>query len=214
MTMQPVPSNRDRVYAFIRDEILPDSSQHGSFLTEEQVADRVGGTSRTPVREAFILLASEGLLQLVPRHGAYVPPVTKQEINEALEYRSFIEAKAAEIIIERGTIPVEAMERALKHQSDSSDAGHEREFVEWDNEFHLAMVRAVGNSLMTKSYTDLRARHIRIGIRALMNTPERQAAVIAEHQAIIDGLKSGDPEIAKDALLGHIRTTAAGLAEI
>lgn len=68
--------------------------------------------------------------------------------------------------------------------------------------------------MMTKSYTDLRARHIRIGIRALMNTPERQAAVIAEHQAIIDGLKSQDPELAKAALLGHIRTTASGLAEI
>lgn len=66
---------------------------------------------------------------------------------------------------------------------------------------------------MTKSYTDLRARHIRIGIRALINTPERQAAVIAEHQAIIDGLRSNDPEKAKAALLNHIRTTAAGLAE-
>ncbi|MFF1252334.1 FCD domain-containing protein [Pseudarthrobacter sp. NPDC058329] len=61
---------------------------------------------------------------------------------------------------------------------------------------------------------DLRARHICIGIRALMNTPERQAAVIAEHQAIIDGLQCKDPEIAKRALLGHIRTTASGLAEI
>jgi DNA-binding GntR family transcriptional regulator len=212
--MQTVPSNRDRVYAFIRDEILPDSSQHGSFLTEEQVAERVGGTSRTPVREAFLLLASEGPLQLLPRHVANVPPVTRHDIHEALEYRSFLETKAAEMVIERDVIPAEAMERALKHQSDSSDAGHEKEFVEWDNEFHLALVRAVGNSLMTKSYTDLRARHIRIGIRALMNTPERQAAVIAEHQAIIDGLKSRDPERAKAALLDHIHTTASGLAEI
>lgn len=213
MAMQPTPSNRDRVYKFLRDEVLPDPSQHGSFLTEDQVAERVGGTSRTPVREALLLLASEGLIQLVPRHGAYIPPVTKQEINEALEYRSFIETKAAELVIERGSVPLEAMELALKHQGDSADAGHEREFIEWDTEFHIALVRAAGNSLMTKSYTDLRARQVRIGIRALMNTPERQAAVIIEHQAIIDGLRSNDPEKAKAALLSHIHTTASGLAE-
>jgi DNA-binding GntR family transcriptional regulator len=72
----------------------------------------------------------------------------------------------------------------------------------------------VGNSLTTKSYTDLRARQIRIGIRALTNTPERQTAVIAEHQAIIDALNSKDPERARTALLEHIRTTASGLAEV
>jgi DNA-binding GntR family transcriptional regulator len=207
-------SNRDRAYDFIRDMILPDPAFHGSFLTEEQVAERVGGTSRTPVREAFLLLASEGLLQLVPRHGAYIPPVTRQEISEALEYRTVLESNAADMVMQRGTVPLEAMKAALQHQIDCSDAGHELEFMESDSEFHIALVRAVGNSLMTKAYADLRARHVRIGIRALMNTPERQAAVIAEHQAIVDGLESGDPERAKAALLSHIRTTASGLSEI
>lgn len=210
----PSQSNRDRVYDYIRDTILPDGTYHGSFLTEEQVAEKVGGTSRTPVREAFLLLASEGLLQLVPRHGAFIPPVTRQEISEALEFRTVLETNAAEVVMERGTAPLDAMKLALKHQLESSDAGHEREFVDWDSEFHIALVRAVGNSLITKSYTDLRARHIRIGIRALMNTPARQAAVIAEHQAIVDGLESGDPELAKAALRSHIRTTASGLSEI
>ena len=65
-----------------------------------------------------------------------------------------------------------------------------------------------------KSYSDLRARHIRIGFRALMTTPERPAAVIAQHQAIIDGLKSQVPKLAKATLLSHIRTNASGLAEI
>lgn len=203
-------SSRVRAYEYIRDNMLSDPRNHGGFLTEDQVAAQVG-LSRTPVREAFILLAAEGLLQLVPRHGAYVPPVTTEEIDEVLQLRAILEVRSAEAALQKGRPPLEPMELALERQVECSGEGREREFSEWDNEFHLALVRAAGNSLMTKVYADLRGRHIRIGVRALGTTPDRKAPVIDEHRAILEALRSGDVQATVQALLHHIDSTAAGL---
>lgn len=205
-------SSRSRAYAYIRDEVLSDPALHGSFVTEEEVAARVG-VSRTPVREAFILLAAEGLIDLVPRHGAYIPPVTREEIDDVLQLRAFLECKAAELVLARGRAPIEAMEAALRGQAECSGDGQEKEFTKWDTEFHLAMVRAANNSLMTRIYADLRARHIRIGIRALMATEHRQDEVMAEHQAIIDALRTGNLEAVNAELLRHIDNTVGRLRD-
>lgn len=203
-------SNRTRAYEYIRDDVLADPSNHGDFVTEEQVATQVG-ISRTPVREAFVLLAAEGLIQLVPRHGAFIPPVTKQEIDEVLQLRALLEGRSAELVLKEGRPPIEAMESALQRQIECSGEGRERDFSGWDTEFHLALVRAAGNSLMAKVYADLRARHIRIGVRALTATPDRQTAVIDEHRSIIEALRSGEVDNAVQTLLHHIDSTAAGL---
>ena len=195
----------------MRDRILPDPEFHGTFLTEDQLAEMVGGVSRTPVREALLLLAAEGLVDLVPRHGAYIPPVTEREIAEALDFRSLIEVRAARLVLESGRAPVDEMQRVLGRQRELSAPGNEREFSELDSEFHVVLVNAAGNSLMTKAYVDLRARHVRIGVRALMNTPERQASVIAEHAAIVEALRLGERDVVEGAILGHIDTTRKGL---
>lgn len=207
-------SGRIRAYNYIRDELLPDPAAQGTFITEEDVAARVGGISRTPVREAFLLLGAEGLLQLVPRHGAFIPPVKRQEIEEVLELRAVIETQAIQSVIERGANPVPAMREALSHQARLLDQGAEQEFNEWDTEFHLALVRATGNSLMTKVYADLRTRMIRIGILSLLSTRDRQRQVLREHKRILVALEAGDVQAAIDAMRGHIDTTGTGLKEI
>ncbi|MDQ2140220.1 GntR family transcriptional regulator [Alcaligenaceae bacterium B3P038] len=209
-----IKSGRTRAYHYIRDQVLPDPAAQGTFITEEEVAERVGGISRTPVREAFLLLGAEGLLQLVPRHGAFISPVTRQDIEEVLELRAVIEAQAVHRVIAQGTTPLNAMKEALAHQTRVAGIGSEREFNEWDTEFHLSLVRATGNSLMTKIYADLRTRMIRIGVLSLLATRDRQQQVIAEHQRIVDALASGDTEAAMAAVNIHIDRTGAGLKEI
>lgn len=214
MQSEPVLSGRVRAYNYMRDEVLPDPSSQGTFITEDEVANRIGGISRTPVREAFLLLGAEGLLELVPRHGAYIPPVKRQEIEEVLELRGLIEGQAVRDVIAKGKVPLSAMKTALEHQARVAGDGSEREFNEWDTEFHLALVRAAGNALMTKIYADLRTRQIRIGVRSLLATPDRRRNVIAEHHLIVEALESNDVQRALDALHGHIDKTRVGLREI
>lgn len=204
-------SNRTRAYEFICENILPVTAFHGQFLAEEDVAGMIEGVSRTPVRESFLLLASEGLIQLVPRHGAYVPPVTRQEIHEVLEFRRLIEVEAMNAVMREDRAPTTEMRNILDRQIASSATGAERDFIELDTEFHLALVSAQDNSLITKVYTDLKARNIRIGIRALGATHERQAGVLSEHEAIVDAMMAGDSDLAARALVDHLTRTETAL---
>lgn len=207
-------SGRVRAYNYIRDEVLPDPAAHGTFITEDQVASRIGGLSRTPVREAFLLLGAEGLLELVPRHGAFVPPVRRQEIDEALELRRLIERRALEVVLSSRRVPLAAMKEALALQEAACAEGAEREFNIRDTEFHMALIRAAGNSLMTKAYSDLRTRQIRMGVLLVLAEPQRRRQVVQEHRAIIAALEAQDLEQAIFALNRHIDETHSGLKEL
>lgn len=207
-------SGRVRAYNYIRDEVLPDPKTQGTFITEDQVASRIGGLSRTPVREAFLLLSAEGLLELVPRHGAFIPPVQRQEIDEALELRSMLEQRALEVVMSSRRVPLAAMREALALQEAACGEGQEREFNVHDTEFHMALVKAAGNSLMTKMYADLRTRQIRIGVLLVIANPQRRRQVVKEHKAILTALQAQDLAAAAAALSRHIDATGAGLKEV
>jgi DNA-binding GntR family transcriptional regulator len=209
--MAKTESNRSRAYEFLRDEVIPDSAFHGAFLTEEEVAARIGGISRTPVREAFLLLAAEGLLQLIPRHGALIPPVTREEVREVLAFRRLLETDALATLHAEGRLPVEKMQSVLDQQAAAASGGSAREFIELDTEFHLALVSAQGNSLITKVYSDLKARNVRIGMSALVSAYERRAEVLAEHSRILDAMRSGDEAAAVHALRDHLASTEGSI---
>ncbi len=84
-------SGREKAYAYLRENILIDPEVQGKFLNEQELAAEIG-VSRTPVREALLLLVSDGLVELIPQRGAYVPPVTGREMSELMELRGVLEA--------------------------------------------------------------------------------------------------------------------------
>lgn len=80
MTDGLVAASRDRAYAYLHDEVLADPASQGTFLNEQHIAERIG-VSRTPVREAMLLLAAHGLVEMVPKRGTYVPRLTARQIT-------------------------------------------------------------------------------------------------------------------------------------
>src|SRR5579862_8673241 len=86
-----------RAYDWVRARILSGVFQGGRLLSEGEVADAVG-VSRTPVREAFLQLAAEGMLTLYPKRGALVVPVSADELREVLVARTLIEPWAAGVV--------------------------------------------------------------------------------------------------------------------
>ena len=81
------------VYRWLKQHVLTLPSREGTFLTEAEVC-RETGTSRTPVREALLRLEADGLLQIVPKKGAYVPPITEAEIEAVMQARGLVEEAA------------------------------------------------------------------------------------------------------------------------
>ncbi|MFF7649615.1 GntR family transcriptional regulator [Streptomyces sp. NPDC007983] len=199
-------SGREKAYAFLKETVLTDPDMQGRFLTEQEIADRIG-ISRTPIREALLLLAAEDLVQLVPKRGAHIAPLSGREITELMELRGIVERHAAETAIEQRKVPVEKLTELLERQRGLSGPEHAKEFIAVDHLFHATMVAAVGNELLNRHYEGLRSRQIRAGVVALYNRIGRQEAVLAEHQAILDAVASGDPEAARTAISGHLEST-------
>jgi DNA-binding GntR family transcriptional regulator len=205
-------SGRDRAYQYLRGTVLSDPAVSGTFINEQAVATEVG-ISRTPVREALLMLAAEDLVQLVPHRGAFVAPVPGREIAEMMQARGVIETWAATTSLMSGDAPVAAMSAVLEQQRSIVDNGDAKEFIELDSQFHALLVEAAGNSVLGRLYDNLRAKHVLLGVVALQRSATRRQEVLAEHQAIVDGLGSGKPEAAEKAILSHLDSTGSLLMQ-
>ncbi|OLT03781.1 GntR family transcriptional regulator [Pseudonocardia sp. CNS-004] len=201
-------SGRERAYRHLRETVLVDPSVQGTFLNEVDLAQDIG-VSRTPVREALLLLVSEGLIEMVPKRGAYVPPLSGRQIRELMELRDVLERHAASVTLAQHTVPVEAMRAALAEQERllANEPCDAQEFIEWDRRFHQSLVDAAGNELIARTYAGLRTRQVRVGVAALFRAIDRQRAVCAEHGRIVDALGSGDEAAAHAAISDHLRIT-------
>lgn len=204
-------SGRERAYRHLRETVLVDPAVQGTFLNEVELAQDVG-VSRTPVREALLLLAADGLIEMVPKRGAYVPPLSGRQIKELMELRTLLEQHAASVTLASRSVPVAAMRAALAEQEslltgDAHDNDAAREFIEWDRQFHQALVDAAGNELIARTYAGLRTRQVRVGVAALFRTTDRQRAVCAEHERIVEALAANDEDAAREAISDHLRIT-------
>ena len=88
---------KDRVYAFVKERVLAGAYPGGELLSEGEVAEALK-VSRTPVREAFLLLEAEGLMRLYPKRGALVVPVSPDEVRDVVETRRLVERHCAEAV--------------------------------------------------------------------------------------------------------------------
>ena len=202
-------SSREKAYAYLRENILVDPAKQGTFLNEQELAAEIG-VSRTPVREALLLLVADGLVELIPQRGAYVPAVTGREVTELMELRGVLENYAARQAITAGTVPVQAMTRTLQEQEElpeAIDAGSAREFIRLDAAFHQLLVDAAGNELISRTYAKLHVRQVLVGVEALFRTSGRRRHVCSEHREILDALAAGDAAAACGAISRHLEIT-------
>ena len=192
---------RERVYAYVREQILREAFPGGSFIEEEQISSAMG-VSRTPVREAFHRLEAERFIDLLPRRGALVRQVTAQELADLYETRRMIEGYAiARICRERILLPA-GMDTILD-RLDATNDYFER--AELNRTFHFAMVDAIGNAVLSELYQSLGARQLRVAMTALTVDPGRIARIRIEHLDFLAALRAYDEQRARDILDQHLR---------
>ncbi|MGV9860103.1 GntR family transcriptional regulator [Gordonia sp. NPDC003425] len=210
--MQSV-SGRDKAYEYVRDVVLTSPTAAGAFLNEQELATRIG-VSRTPVREALLMLQAEGLVELVPKRGAHVPAMSGRQLRELMDLRGVLERHAASAVIRTGTAPVAAMRAALAQQhalADIETPGAAKEFIDIDGRFHQLLIDAAGSELLSTTYAGLRTRQLRAGLTALSTTHDRQQAVCREHEAIVEALELGDDALTHKAIDDHLQITLQAL---
>jgi DNA-binding GntR family transcriptional regulator len=188
----PPGSLVDAAYEQIRRRILDNTWPPGHRALEQEVALALG-MSRTPVREALGRLRNDGLVEVIPRHGMRVLPVSPTDMREIYEILSALECMAAELLARR--LPGEdqlkplvdatqAMDKALK--ADDLDA-----WAAADERFHRALIDAAGNrqlQVTVLNYWD-RAHRARMFTLTLRPKPVNSTK---EHMQLVERLRAGD----------------------
>lgn len=199
---------QDIVFRWLKQHIVTLPQRDGVFLTEAEVS-RATGTSRTPVREALLRLEADGFLQIVPKKGAYVAPITEADIEAVMQARKLVEEWCARQAAGLGETLARELDRLIDQQAELQD--DPVAFIESDRLFHRAIVGAAGNPVLATFYESLRDRQLRMGVHAIATSDRRSGDVLGEHRAIVAGIRAGDAEETAKAVAQHLATTLAAL---
>jgi DNA-binding GntR family transcriptional regulator len=194
---------RQQVADHLREEILSSRLAPGEELGEVALA-RSLGISRGPLREALGQLAAEGLVTIVPRRGAVVKRLTRQEFIDAYQVREALESLAIKLAVPRlGSAEKAELHAMCEQMEQAAAAGDTDGFFEINHEFHARLVRASGNSKLVEVHGQLVAQMGRLMKKSveLRGGTERSAA---EHRAILEAVDAGDPIRAAQLLEEHI----------
>jgi DNA-binding GntR family transcriptional regulator len=204
------PSAARRAYAHVKARLLDGSFRDGSLLSEGAIAAELE-ISRTPVREAFLQLEGEGLLELYPKRGALVVPVTAGEVADLFDARLALERHC--LVRLAGDLPgglAGELEEILDRQRAALAATDHATFTTADRELHRTWVAATGNQVLLGLYDQLRDRQQRVTARMLARDgAARSRELIAEHEQIVGALTAGDADTAAAALARHLSAARA-----
>lgn len=202
---------RQRAYDYTKRCLLTHEFAPGVLISEGEVASALG-VSRTPVREAFLRLETEGLLKLYPKRGALVPQVAAGEAEAVAEARLVIERHAAEKLRTRpeevGHLVV-TLRKILTEQRRLLAEGEPDALASADREFHRAIVQAAGNPVIVSLYDSLHDRQVAMALEVFQGQPGRAARSLEEHCEVIDALESGGGKRLSRALEHHVTQVLA-----
>ncbi|GAB4520232.1 MAG: GntR family transcriptional regulator [Roseibium sp.] len=195
-TTEPIGA---QLYSILRGQIIRNELQPGTRLSEAGIAGEFQ-ISRQPVREVFIRLADEGLLEVRPQRGTIVPRISQRMVEDARFIREAIEAdvvKRAAAKFDRTQIA--ELDRLLEHQKRAEDV---RSFVELDDQFHRSLADGIGRAHAWHVIEALKAQLDRVRYLSLKQFPK--AKLIEQHSAVIEAIRAGDPGQAEAAMRRHL----------
>lgn len=216
----PLASRNDRqnatnfVHEYLKNLILDLVIPPGTTVTEMQVATATG-LSRTPVREAFLRLHEERLVELIPRGGALVSSITSRQVRELYETRILHEMHAVEAIC-RHRISTEAqlfplVEQQARLEAEEAEAPA---LIKVDRLFHSTIVAAAGNTVLSTVYDSLGDHQQRIGVLSFSLDRSRSTLANVQHRELATALRQYDLEAARAALHEHLVMGEQGIERL
>jgi DNA-binding GntR family transcriptional regulator len=187
----------------LEEWIFDGTFSNGDRLDEVRLAEQFG-VSRTPFREALQRLARSGLVELIPRRGAFVQqpgPVELLEMFEVMaEYEAVCGRLAAKRISEKALADLHAANEKCQQAVDSQNPDA---YYAENERFHKIIYRESGNSFLEAETVSLH-RRLQPFRRQQLRLRGRMAQSMAEHEAILLALELGNPEEAAHALRDHV----------
>lgn len=193
----------ERIASALREAIVGSVLAPGARLGEQALAKRLG-VSRVPLREAFRVLAGEGLVLIQPNRGAVVSERSEGELRELFAVRSLFESEAARLLARSRPQPaLDALHAMIVDMKRAVRAGRHDEYAHIAARFHDLTVAACGNGLIGQLYDRIRT-NLRRYQMMMADLPGSPAKSIREHETILAAIRSGRAAAAARAAGMHV----------
>ena len=197
----------------LRQRIFAHELPPGTWVDEQALAAQYG-ISRTPLREALKVLASEGLVTLKPRRGCYVTEISERDLDEIFTVMALLEgqcaADTARKASETDLAHLRSVHDELERAADTNDIDG---FFEANQAFHQEVQHIADNRWLTQAITDLR-RVIKLSRHHSLFSDGRLKQSLAEHRAILDALALRDVARSEQLMREHISSGRQALAKV
>ncbi len=212
------PFKRDtvtnQVYSEIRRNIIDMEYKPGDSLSEKELSTDLG-VSKTPVREAFIRLEKEGLLEILPQVGTFISKISINRVKEEKFLRESLEKANFEIFLDSYSEEcilklkqnIELQKLALKNENFS-------EFIHLDDEFHNIFYNQTKNLLSGNLVSEYCVNYQRMRLLSVSLSGDSGYLRTDEHQKLIDSIISNDRTMVFKILDNHLKNLFATLDEV
>lgn len=202
--IHPANSRRaDSILEELEQSIVLGEFADGERLDEVKLSERYN-VSRTPIREAFQKLAATGLLNLIPRRGAFVRHPEFVELIEMFEVMAELEAMCGRLAARRISDDLLAdIKRSAAECEEALKLGDSDEYYHQNERFHYLIYQASGNSFLASEASRLQKR-LKPFRRMQLRVRGRMKQSMEQHRQIVLALETGNSEVAGSTLHEHV----------
>ncbi len=206
------PTLHDQVVEQLREMIVEAELIPGDRVDEKSLC-AVFGISRTPLREALKVLASDGLVELFPNRSPRVTVLTDRNVREVFEVISWLDRKAGELAAEKVTEKdIRKLKKIHKQMLQHYKQGERTEYFRLNGTLHSSIVKIAANSVLDSLYAGLltqtqRARYMAIQLH------DHWDQGVREHEKIFELLASKDGIALGELLRDHVKQTGQRVVE-
>ncbi|AXS81208.1 GntR family transcriptional regulator [Dechloromonas sp. HYN0024] len=197
----------------LRQRIFAHELTPGTWIDEQKLAEQYG-ISRTPLREALKVLASEGLVDLRPRRGCYVTEISRQDMDDIFPLIALLEGRCAvEAVKQAKPADIAALKTIHEQLESAARDGRIDAFFECNQEFHKKIQELAGNRWLLSVIQDLR-KVLKLSRLHSLSLEGRLQQSLDEHRLIMAAFQAGDSGKAEKLMHDHLLSGREALAKM
>ena len=201
----------EQAYAAVKQKIITLQFGPGAYLNVVTISEMLG-IGRTPVHQAARRLAHEGMIEIMPRKGMIVKPVSLHDVMQIAEVRLVNEPYCVRLATENAKRQdIAVLDRILKRAGRAAQAGDTEAMMLADRDFHCAISGIAGNQVLADILRNLHERSLRFWFISLHQSAH-QKEVDKEHSDILAAIRDQDPNGAEQAMRRHIESFRSTIA--
>ena len=200
------PNLRDHIHEILKKEIILRRIKPGEKINEEELAQSLQ-VSRTPVRETLLRLEHEGIVEIIPRRGAFVVSQSKQKVVDILQVREVLEGLVARLATENMDERIlNRLRNSLKKiSSTKNDEDMLLKYPAADVEFHSLLLEACRNDVL-RNMMEIVNSHLQVIRLRTVVLPGRAKQTVKEHYKILEAIEKRNALSAENMMRKHVES--------